>query len=234
MMRVREGLELIRSSDGRRWLWGTARQRLYSRHVAVGVRRDLSMHVAGVKGRDLAVVTDTGILDDNRLVVRQLHPDDDLSFIAAVPGLTAQAAQERAGQRWLLNSDLPAPWVAVDPDGKVRFMTFLLTSRDNAAMRAVWGELLPELQPDEALFENPWTSESDRGLGIMAEACARILQVLARDFGVRYVMGFIMEENVAALKVVELGGLAPFLKREETWFLFRRRIRFLPVANATK
>src|SRR5690242_21637011 len=112
MMRVREGLELIRSSDRRRWLWGTVRHRLYSRRVAIGVRRDLSVHVAGVKGRDLAVVTDTGIIDENRLVVRQLHPDDDLSFIAAVPGLTPRAAQERAGQRWLLSSPLPAPWVA--------------------------------------------------------------------------------------------------------------------------
>jgi hypothetical protein len=229
MMRVREGLKLIRSSHGRRWLWWTARRRLYSRHVSVGVRRDLSEHVAGVIGRDLAVVPPAKI----PLVVRQLRPDDDLSFIATVPGLAAEAAQLRAGQRWLLSSDLPTPWVAVDPDGRVRFMTWLLTARDNAAIRAVWGEMLPELQPDEALFENPWTAESDRGLGIMAEACGRILQV-ARDFGVRYVMGFIMEENVAALKVVELGGLAPYLKREETWFLFRRRIRFFPLANATK
>ena len=47
-------------------------------------------------------------------------------------------------------------------------------------------------------------------------------------------MGFIGEENVATLKVVELGGLAPFVKREERWFLFRRRIRFLPFADATK
>src|SRR5262249_24622565 len=120
-----------------------------------------------------------------------------------------------------------------DPDGRVRFMAWLLTARDNAAIRAIWGELLPELQPDEALFEGPYAAESGRGLGIMKDACRRIMEV-ARDFGVRYVMGFIMEEDVAALRVAEYGGFTPFLKREETWFLFRRRIRFLPVANATK
>jgi hypothetical protein len=63
----------------------------------------------------------------------------------------------------------------------------------------------------------------------MKEVAGRLLQI-ARDSGVRYVMGFIGEANVATLKVVELGGLAPFVKREERWFLFRRRIRFLPIA----
>ena len=109
-------------------------------------------------------------------------------------------------------------------------MTWLLTSRDNALVRARWGELLPELQPDEALFEGPYTAESDRGLGIMKDACRRILEV-ARDSGVRYVMGFIAEQNVPSLKVAEFGGFAPFVKREERWFLFRRRIRFLPLSE---
>src|SRR4029078_10162625 len=126
-MRVREVLELIRSSDGRRLLWLLARQRLYSRVVSIGVRRDLSVHVEGVIGRALAVVPSAKI----PLVVRQLRPDDDLSFIDDVPGLDPRSAQMRADQRWLMSGDLPPPWVAVDPDGAVCFMTFLLTARDN-------------------------------------------------------------------------------------------------------
>ena len=226
MMRLRELRELIRSDYGRRWLWGTLRWRLNSRRIAIGLRRDLSVHVAGMIGRDLAVVPPAKI----PLVVRKLQPDDDLSFIADVPGLAPQAAQLRADQRWLMTGDLPTPWVAVGPDGAVCFMTFLLTSRDNAAIRARWGELLPELQPDEALFEGPYTAESGRGMGIMKDACGRILQ-MAHDSGVRYVMGFIAEENVPALKVAEIGGFAPFVKREERWFLYRLRIRFLPLSE---
>jgi hypothetical protein len=34
--------------------------------------------------------------------------------------------------------------------------------------------------------------------------------------------------------VAEYGGFDPFLKREESWFLFRRRVQFLPLENATK
>src|SRR5215210_9479137 len=105
MMRVREGLELIRSGDGRRWLWGTARKRFHSRVVSIGVRRDLSVHVEGEIGRDLAVVPPAKI----PLVVRQLRPEDDLAFIADVPGLSPQAAQMRADQRWPMSGDLPAP-----------------------------------------------------------------------------------------------------------------------------
>ena len=189
----------------------------------------MSVHVEGVIGRDLAVVPSAKI----PLVVRQLRPEDDLSFIADVPGLPPRVAQMRMDQRWLMSGDLPPPWVAVDPDGAVCFMTFLLTARDNEVIRARWGELLPQLQPDEALIEGPFAEESARGLGIMKEVAGRLLQI-ARDSGVRYVMGFIGEQNVATLKVVELGGLTPFVKRDESWFLFRQRIRFLPYENSTK
>ena len=229
MTRLREVLELIQSSNGRRLLWLTARKRLYSRVVSIGVRRDLSEHVPGVIGRDLAVVPPAKI----PLEVRQLRPDDDLSFIDDVPGLDPRSAQMRMDQRWLMSGDLPTPWVAVDPDGKVCFMTFLLTARDNEAIRAQWGGLLPQLQPDEILIEGPFAEESARGLGIMKEVAGRLLQI-AHDSGARYAMGFIGEQNVATLKVVELGGLAPFVKREESWFLFRQRIRFLPYENSTK
>jgi hypothetical protein len=229
MKRVRVGLELARSNQGRQWLWLTARKRLSSRVVSIGVRRDLSVHVEGQIGRDLAVVPPAKI----PLVVRQLRPEDDLSFIDDVPGLDPRSAQMRADQRWLMSGDLPAPWVAVDPDGAVCFMTFLLTARDNAVIQARWGGLLPQLQPDEVLIEGPFAGESARGLGIMKEVAGRLLQVAVAS-GARYVMGFIGERNVATLKVVELGGLAPFVKREESWFLFRRRIRFVPFENATE
>jgi hypothetical protein len=229
MIGVHDALWAIRTSTGRQWLRQTLRKRLYSRGVSIGVRRDMSVHVEGVIGRDLAVVPSAKI----PLVVRQLQPEDDISFIDDVPGLDPRAAQMRADQRWLMTGDLPAPWVAVDPDGAVCFMTFMLTARDNAVIQARWGGLLPQLQPDECLIEGPFAGESARGLGIMKEVAGRLLQI-ARDSGMRYVMGFIGEANVATLKVVELGGLAPFVKREESWFLFRRRIRFLPIADATK
>jgi hypothetical protein len=229
MMRVREGLQLLGSSNGLRWLALTSRKRLNSRVVSIGVRRDLDVYVAGDPAHDLAAVPPAKI----PLEVRPLRSDDDLSFIADDPGLDPRERQMRVDQRWLMSGDLPTPWVAVGPDGAVCFMTFLLTARDNAVIRARWGELLPQLQPGEALIEGPFMAASGRGKGVMKDACRQILEKV-RDDGVRYALGFIGEANVASLKVAEYGGFDPFVKREESWFLFRRRIRFLPVANATE
>ena len=75
----------------------------------------------------------------------------------------------RADQRWLLTGDLPAPWVAIDSDGAVCFMSFLLRASDNAVIRARWGDLLPELQPDEAVVEGPYAGDNMRGLGMMKD-----------------------------------------------------------------
>jgi hypothetical protein len=64
----------------------------------------------------------------------------------------------------------------------------------------------------------------------MKAACGQAL-LAARDSGVRYVMGFIAEVNIPALAVAEFGGFYPFIKREERWFLYRLRIRFLPLSE---
>lgn len=219
MMWVREGLARLGSGHGRRWLWRTARQRLYSRRVAVGIRRDLSVPLAVPPAKI-------------PLVVRPLQPGDDLSLIAAVGGLAPRAAEQRAAQRWFLRVGLPAPWVAVDPDGTVCFMTWLLTARDNAVIQARWRGMFPELQPDEAMIEGSYTAESHRGLGVMPDAGTRVVEQ-ARDVGVRYVMGFISEQNAASLKAGEKAGWIPFVKREESWLLFRQHIRFLTLTGGT-
>lgn len=224
MKQVRVALELARSAEGRQWLRLIVRKRLYSRGVSIGVRRDLNVFVAGDPAHDLNAVPPAKI----PVVIRRLQPDDDLSFIDDVPGLDPLSAQMRTDQRWLMTGDLPTPWVAIGPDGAVWFMTFLLTARDNAAIRARWGKLLPELQPDEAAFEGPYAGDNARGLRLMKAVCVEALRD-AQASGVRYVLGFIGEANAPSLSVAEFGGFYPYRKREESWFLFRQRVRFLPL-----
>jgi GNAT superfamily N-acetyltransferase len=213
MTRVHDGLGLIRSGDGRRRLWRAARVRLYSRCAAVGLRRDLSVPFA-VPPAKVA------------LVVRPLRSDDDLSFIAAVPELDPQAARGRLDQRRLLTADIPTCWIAVDPDGTPCYMQWLIASRDNALVRARWGGLFPELQPDEALLEGAYTAESHRGQGIMSHAMARIAE-RARDIGAQHVITFVACSNGASLKGCERAGFAPYVDRRENWSLFRRHVQFL-------
>jgi hypothetical protein len=215
--RVGAGIELLGSPLGRRWLRRTFRQRIHSRRTGIGLMRDLH----GPPHPIVSAKVPTP--------VRQLRPDDDLSLLDHLPDLDPRLASYRMDQRWLMTGDLPTPWVAIDPDGKVCFMTFLLTSDDNDAIKERWGEFLPVLQPDEAMIEGIYTAESHRGMGIMVDAGTRIVEQ-ARG-SARWGFGFVAEWNNAVLKAGMKGGWFPFAKREERWFLFRRRIRFLALED---
>jgi GNAT superfamily N-acetyltransferase len=162
------------------------------------------------------------------LVVRKLQPDDDLSLVADVPGLSEEVARHRADQRWLLNSDLPAPWVAIDPDGAVCFIAYLFTADDNPRMKALWGPLAPTLKPDEALVEGIFTSERHRGLGVFMDAGTKMMDE-ARKLGVRYAIGVAGEKNLGTFKVAESAGWTRRFKRVERWFLFRQRVSWEPL-----
>lgn len=216
MMRVREGVELLRSSSGRRWAWRTALQRLYSRRTAVGISRDLTVPHPTISAKI-------------PLEVRQLRPDDDLSIVSEVSELGSRLAQQRADQRWFLESSLPPPWVAVDPDGRVCMITWMLSARDNASVKATLGPLLPTLEPHEVAIEGAFTAETHRGLGILPDVATRLMERARESDGARRGVAFIAEWNAASLKAGEKAGWVPFAQREERWLLFRRRIRFLPL-----
>ena len=214
-MRVREGLRLIGSRHGRDRLWRAARVRFSSRSEALGLRRDLRVPFPVPPPKV-------------PLIVRQLRPDDDLSFLTADPDLAPTAAWGRLDQRRLLAANLPTCWIAAEPNGMVCYMQWLIAARDNARVHARWGGLFPELKPHEALLEGAYTAESHRGKGVMSHAMALIAEK-ARDFGAHHVLTFVDRKNVASLKGCEKAGFAPYIQRRETWSLFRRRVHFLPL-----
>lgn len=214
-MRMRDNLELLRTRTGRRALLRALRRRLYSRRVAIGIHRDLTQPYPTPSAQV-------------PLQVRRLQPGDDLAFIAEDPQLDPERSRQRADQRWLLQSGLPTPWVALDPDGTVCFVTWLLTAQDNTALEAAMGPLLPPLAPGEVAIEGSFTAETHRGLGILPEIATRLVEQARDDDGARRARAFIAEWNASSLKAGAKAGWIPFARREETWILFRRRIRFLP------
>ena len=163
------------------------------------------------------------------LTVRPLAPGDDLSFLDPAPGLAAHEARNRTAQRRLLAAGIPTCWVAVGPDDTPCYMQWLILPRDNARIRARWGDLFPALAPGEALLEGAYTAESHRGRGVMAHAMARIAEQ-ARCLGARRVITFVGRDNVASLKGCSKAGFTPWTERQETWRLFRRRVRLAPLA----
>lgn len=216
-MKIDNGLELVRSSNGRRWLWRTTRERLYSQSEGVGVRRDLSVPFPMPQSKV-------------PVEVRPLRPTDDLSLIADAAGLDPAEAQMRADQRWILSANVENCWVGVDPEGTVCVMTFLFTSKDNARIQARWRGELPELRSDEALIEGSFVAESHRAVGVAPHVVARVVEQ-ASVLDARYVYTYMAKENIGAQKAAAKIGFKPYVERQQSWFLFRRRFRFLPVAE---
>ncbi|ANI41935.1 hypothetical protein [Mycolicibacterium vaccae] len=166
------------------------------------------------------------------LVVRKLQPGDDLSLVADDPDLPPEVARHRADQRWLLDSDLPAPWVAIDPEGAVCFIAYLFTAEDNPRMQALWGPLAPVLKPGESMVEGIFTSERHRGLGVFMDAGTKILDE-ARKLGMRSAIGVAGEKNLGTFKVAERAGWTRQFKRVESWRLFRQSVTFEPLEGAS-
>ncbi|EJZ06974.1 N-acetyltransferase GCN5 [Mycolicibacterium vaccae ATCC 25954] len=223
MKRLRDNvallIELLRSPRGRRWLWRTARKRFHSTTVSIGISDDLSVPFNAPPAKI-------------PLVVRKLQPGDDLSLVADDPDLPPEVARHRADQRWLLDSDLPAPWVAIDPEGAVCFIAYLFTAEDNPRMQALWGPLAPVLKPGESMVEGIFTSERHRGLGVFMDAGTKILDE-ARKLGMRSAIGVAGEKNLGTFKVAERAGWTRQFKRVESWRLFRQSVTFEPLEGAS-
>jgi len=192
-------------------------RRLGSETVAYGLRRDLTVpHVAPAAKVPLEV--------------RPLESGDDLSMLETeFPGLSHGTVFERLAQRRLIAAKLSTCWVAIGPDGKACYMQWLIAPKDNARIRAQWGDLFPQLGPDEALLEGAYTGDAYRGQGIMAHAMSRIAEA-AREFGARSVQTFVGQNNIASLKGCKRAGFIPVQQRREVWRLLVRTVEFTPVS----
>jgi GNAT superfamily N-acetyltransferase len=191
------------------------RQRLSSRGISYGLRRDLARPFPVPPAK----------ID---LTIRPLGPQDDLSALQTDMELSGKAALTRRYERRLLASGLPTCWAAFTPDGKPCYLQWLIAAKDNDRIRGLWGNAFPTLGPDEALLEAAYTPEAYRGLGIMASAMARIAE-RAQDFGARYVITFVSDQNIPSLKGCRKAGFDTYTERELTWRLGRRSVRFTRV-----
>lgn len=210
LLRRRNGAEALRA----------VRLRLSSQSLHYGLRRDVTVPFSAPPTKI-------------ELTVRPLAPQDDLSFLDSAPELSADAARTRRGQRHLVAAHLPVCWVALNPAGKIAYMQWLISPKDNERIREQWGGSFPQLRPDEALLEGAYTPEAYRGQGIMPHAMARIAES-AQALGARWVITFVADDNIASLKGCKKAGFSPYLERRQSWLLFRRRAVFRPLPEGAR
>src|SRR5213592_294056 len=157
--RMRDLLRLFVTGHAQR-VWHAVRERLYSNGGSLGLRRDLAVPFPAPAAK-------------LPIQVRPLAPEDDLSFLDVdQPGLAADQVFARLGQQRILQSGLATCYVAIGPEGKPCYMQWLIPSSENDRVRTFFGNLYPQLGPDEVLLEGAYTPEAHRGQGIMASAIA--------------------------------------------------------------
>ena len=209
---------LIRSGNAAKAWWALT-YRVYSDSTSLGLRRDLARPFTGPNAKI-------------PITVRPLAPTDDLSALEPRPGLSADERFSRLAQLRLLRSGLQRCHVAVAPDGKPCYMQWVIPSSENAHLRSIFGNLYPVLGQDEALMEGAYTPSDFRGKGIMGAAMAQVAE-RAAEFGARWVITFVDEQNEASTKGCIRAGFAPYLRRHERFRLFSRQVTFELIQQAT-
>jgi GNAT superfamily N-acetyltransferase len=202
-------------TEGPAKAWSAIRYRVYSDSTSLGLRRDLRQPFE----KPTAKIP---------ISVRPIASSDDMSALDPEPDLPPDEAMSRLGQRRLLGSGLRVCYVAIAPDGKPCYMQWAIPAAENGRMRAVFGNLYPQLQQDEALLEGAYTPTAYRGKGIMGAAMAQVAE-RAADFGARWVITFVDERNSASVKGCVRAGFSPYLRRHEKFRWFYRHIEFEPI-----
>ncbi len=216
---ARDAVRMIRDGHSRQ-LVDSLQTRLDSVTPALGLARDLAVpHQAPAAKVPVEV--------------HPLGPGEELDFLALDDtDLSDDAAHTILQQRRLLDSQVGTCWIAVDPDGRPAYMQCLILPEHNDRLGGLFGDLYPRLRPGQALLEGAYTPPDFRGKGIMAHAMALIAES-ATDLGVRSVVTFVGEDNIASLKGCKKAGFWPYTRRLEIYRYGRRQVRYAPIPPGT-
>jgi GNAT superfamily N-acetyltransferase len=116
-------------------------------------------------------------------------------------------------------------YVACTNEGEPCYRQWLIGSDQNQKIQNFWNQSFPVLDSDEALLESAYTNPEHRGKRIMPAAMSRIAEK-GKDIGARYIITFVGIENIPSLKGCKRCGFMPYILRTESWFLFRKRVKF--------
>ncbi len=185
---------------------GGIRKRIKSENRAYGLKRDLSIPFTNPD----ALIP---------LLIRQFEIPDNSYFTSD------------SYNQGIIEARFNTCYVACNEEGEPCYRQWLITADQNAKIQSFWNRSFPLLASDEALLENAYTIPEHRGKRIMTAAMARIAEK-GRERGARYIITFVGIENIPSLKGCKRSGFMPYVLRTESWFLFRKRVKFEPIDQA--
>lgn len=191
--------------------YNEVKKRLYSKSYSFGLQRDLSKPF----GAPLAKI---------EIHVRPLNEADAELLLGETESAMVNP-RIIAGQRAIIDANIPTCYVAVTNKNKPCYMQWLIGNKDNDKIKPHFQGIFPPLKPQEALLEGAYGNPEFRGLRIMPAAMAQIAEK-ASMMNARWVNTFVDVSNIASLKGCRRSGFEPYVLRIERWLLFRRTVSF--------
>ncbi|WP_448205599.1 hypothetical protein [Azospirillum sp. sgz302134] len=169
------------------------RERFWTEWHSVVLRRDLSQAFEHPKS-------------PVAFSIRLYQPGDAaILFDANSP---AEQAERKKLESWEKRG-LKRCYVAVLEDGRPIFVQWLCTPSDNKALRAIFKEAPPVVEPGTILLEGAYTPPRFRRLPVMPAAMAQIAEE-GRRLGARWAVVPVGDDNASMIKAAQWAGFTPW------------------------
>lgn len=192
------------------------RRRVHSDTYYWGLKRDLSVNFEASPAKI-------------PISVRRVN-SADIESITRVQNVPEDERHQLARRIHFLQEGVQTCFVAASETGEPTYIQWLFGSVDNKFIQANFHGLFPLLKSDEALLEYAFTFPDYRGFKIMPQAMDLIARQGA-EIGARYVITFVSNYNVPALKGCERAGFSPYIVVRDRWRMFRRKVDFLELSE---
>ncbi|WP_417866819.1 hypothetical protein [Xanthomarina gelatinilytica] len=186
-----------------KYVWNVFLNRLYSKEIAFGFKRDLS--VPFKKPRTLKPITIRTCIDTDEAYFID-NPNNGLihKFNTCYVGLTKE--QIPCARVWLIDAS------------------------ENKKLKSIWGKRFPQLKKDEVLLENVFTVPKYRGMGIIPAFLYDVAET-SKDLGAKYAITFGEVKNKNTSRSYNYAGFSPYIVRRVSYFLFIKSITFEEVSK---
>lgn len=191
--------------------WEIIKNRFYSTNSNMYlVKRDLTINMKGaVPKAKIDITIREGKQEDYKYF--RTTPEDEL-FIKA---------------------NMNTCYVAVTKDNIPCFREWLIEPSQNKKIKKFFADNIPQLKPDECLFERAYAVKEYRGLNLYPEV-NYLLGKKALNLGYKWAIGTIATNNILSLKAALGVETKPYKLQVVKWRFFMKRIVYIDIPKKLK
>lgn len=133
----------------------------------------------------------------------------------------------------LLNANIDTCYVAETLEGIPCYRQWFIEPSQNPKIKSFFGDNLPQLAPDECMFERVFVTKEYRGLNL-AYTASYPLVLKALELGYKSAVGCIDVKNTRSLRAAVKTKAVPKKIQIAKWRFFKRRITYQDIPEKFK